>query len=294
MTQRVWTKADIEAYKLSSLSTWGMLPSYHRHQYGYFQIHMGGELTAAWNRSLISGKATTWRYWRIPSHGQYAVLLLADEGDNIPNPDKEPLLCHKPCKEPIPFEALHILHQAAKWLHRLHASTPVTKWVDTYASDQAKSWLQGSNRHCRVVGTLYSAPDGMRQDLELRFHCLSIADVDWKHECIQIRMDNVSQQIRIQTYSRTSQIEEQKRKHQSLHVEQKHAKDRQPRTLEQWAIAYAVQMNSLVANKGPALHPKIQTYGSLEPHPLDKYQKADLLRRERLWYQNHHTTWPFR
>lgn len=267
MQQHVWSFATLQLHGVDSLDTYGLAPLQQHTYFGYLQIHTDGALTSAWKSSNVL------IFWHILPRYRVAILTSTPYAqvryDNLSH------AC-------IPKDAWHILQLTTRWLHRVHAHTPVVKWYDARRTESLQQMQDVKNS--RVMGILYSAPRNHAADFELRLHCCRSTE----QEYISVRISRQYDQVMVQQHTYTFHSHQQATTTVSI------SKARSMTTMPcvRWAIHQAFTMHAMADAVRAQVTPKASCTASLIS-PLDQYRRAELHALERTWYERSNAPWPF-
>lgn len=267
MQQHVWSLTSLQMHGIESLDTYGLAPLRQETQFGYLQIHTDGALTSAWKPSNVR------TFWHVLPRHQVAILTSSPYAkvtyDNLSH-------------APIPKDARHILHLTTRWLHRVHAHTPVVKWYDAQRTESLQQ-MQGVT-YSRVMGILYSAPRNYAADYELRLHCCRSTE----QECISVRISRQYDQVIVQQHTYTLHSHQQA----TTTVSISKAQSMTSVPCVRWAVHQALAMHAMADALRAQVRPRAQ-YTASPVSPLDQLRRAELHARERTWYERSNAPWPF-
>ena len=274
---QVWSLSALSSEGFRGLDTLGLAPILQETHSGYLQIHLNGSLTVAWQNST-EGDRNMWQYWHILPEDQIAILTRSKQ---IPtNYDTNALT-----KRHISSDAWEALQRATRWLHRVHAHTPIVKWYDVYASEQVKQTYSTTSSH--VMGIVYSTTRDGVPDIELRLHCMHT-----KHEYISVRVSRERRQVTLQQYADTAQMKHEATtlKTMSLEAAQEIHHQAKDSSLQHWAIRKALAMQASADLMRAYIQPSVTP---VSPKPLTHQRRQDLQVKERAWYERRNAAWPF-
>ena len=296
----VWTSRALRREGINMPDTQMLEPLVQETSFGYVQIHAGGAATALWRdgtsrvcirllatRMLLARKLDGELPPSVASDERAAATVAADT-QRLPTD-------LKPC-------FVHLAH----CLQRLHAHTPLVKWIDAQGSAEAAAWFPAAT-HCRALGAVYSAQRDAVPDYELRIHAVT-TNKPACHDDLCVRVERERNQLLVQ---RTTCDPMHGLEHASSTV-RLYVKNTAVSTLdeyERWAAVYAKKMAFMADTlrsqaMGQAVFKHTDTAAvsatAIKPHtqytqmlpPLSSARRADLHARERAWYKRSHT-WPF-
>lgn len=275
---QVWAFATLHARGLTGLDTFGTSPLVQETHFGYLQIHADGVLTTAWH-SHPNNRGTAWMYWHIVPRQHVAILTDAAYARTVPP--------HSPTIARIPTNAWQMIQLTVRWLHRVHAHTPLVKWFDAHRT--ARVQQTPHTMHARVMGIVFSAPTMHAPDFELRMHTCRHSH---EHEFVVVRRSRARDQVSVQQYTYTSQSNYCTSATMSTSTARSMAAC--PASLSanaRWAIQQVLTMHAEV----DAMRERAAMPIRIDPRItlLTRQRRADLLAREQSWYTRSNMTWPF-
>lgn len=279
MPRRAWTWDALSARGMAPLSTRGLSATVQTTRHGYFEVHHTGELTAAW----CTGE--TWTFWRVwPSH-QRAVLTELPPRRAVPrvSADRDALRII-PSRDSVPEAAWHALRWTVRWLRRQHADTPLIRAQDVDGSAEAIADIDGITS-CRICVTTYSALPTEIPAQELAVYAWHGRDS--AHELVRVRVDRARHRVQVATLLGAPSQHHMTSRSISWRAAEREANAHGAggSALERWALRRALRRSAL---------PPLLDGSRREPRAPTVFSehRAELLRRERWWYERRHWTWP--
>lgn len=265
-----WTHAALIHWRLA-LERWDEVdPMFQDIPSGYIQLTPDRVLTVAWQE----GKRGTWAYIRLHP-GRWGVARRLGPKESIPNAE------HVSCpndSQHVPGWAQSSFRIGMRWLLRLHAHTPIVRWIDTPTAELVAACAP--YQVSRATWTIFAAPPGHTRDYSLQLKGTETPQFLWS---IQIRVERTRQHIFVEQNKKNTRTQLQERSVTQIPWTEVHQTP--DASLISRLLAYAVENQDRVDRVYEAAkHPR---HASQSPATLTPERRTKLYALEQRWYHQH-------